>query len=237
MEQVPNYADLRQTSFCAYCAGKTETRDHVPSKVFLDEPYPDNLPVVPACQCCNESFSLDEQYVACLIECVINGSVKPDDVKREKIRRILERKPTLVSKFREALQETAEGKSFRVETERVRNVILKLAMGHALFELNEPQFGKPSIVNCVPLLSMAREVLEDFETPPQSSVWPEVGSRASQRLVVDEPGASLWIVAQPGRYRYLTSVGHGVLVRIVISEYLACEVAWRQDWRRGEFES
>ena len=50
-----------------------------------------------------------------------------------------------------------------------------------------------------------------------------------QRLVVTDSGAvfSLWIEAQQGRYRYLTSVGdEDVVVRMVISEYLACEVVW-----------
>ncbi|MGD0649715.1 MAG: hypothetical protein ABSA97_00995 [Verrucomicrobiia bacterium] len=46
------------------------------------------------------------------------------------------------------------------------------------------------------------------------------------RLVVTDPGASTWIVVQPGRYRYLASVGDGVIIRLVISEYLGCEVIW-----------
>ena len=35
-----------------------------------------------------------------------------------------------------------------------------------------------------------------------------------------------WIVVQPERYRFLASPGLPVLVRIVIGEYLACEVVW-----------
>jgi hypothetical protein len=33
-------------------------------------------------------------------------------------------------------------------------------------------------------------------------------------------------VVQPERYRFLASPGLPVLVRIVIGEYLACEVVW-----------
>lgn len=80
MEQLRNLGDARQTDFCVYCGGVTETRDHVPSKVFLDKPYPTNIPVVPACQSCNRNISRDEEYVACLIECSLTGSAKADGV-------------------------------------------------------------------------------------------------------------------------------------------------------------
>jgi hypothetical protein len=50
---------------CVYCGRVTETRDHVPSRVLLDEPYPDNLPVVPSREACNtnrkSSTKLDEE--------------------------------------------------------------------------------------------------------------------------------------------------------------------------------
>jgi hypothetical protein len=52
-------------------------------------------------------------------------------------------------------------------------------------------------------------------------------ARGEQRLLeghdVDAHG---WIVVQEGRYRFLASTGDGILVRMVLSEYLACEVVW-----------
>jgi hypothetical protein len=74
MEQLENFGDERQSAYCVHCAGQTDTRDHVPSRVLLDEPYPPNLPVVPACRDCNEEASADEEYVACLVECTLAGS-------------------------------------------------------------------------------------------------------------------------------------------------------------------
>lgn len=62
MKQIPNYGDIRQIQTCVYSGGGTETRDHVPSKVLLEKPYPENLPIVPACDTCNQSFSSDEEY-------------------------------------------------------------------------------------------------------------------------------------------------------------------------------
>jgi hypothetical protein len=49
MRQLESYADERLTAACIYCGRATQTRDHVPSRVLLNEPYPNNLPVVPAC--------------------------------------------------------------------------------------------------------------------------------------------------------------------------------------------
>ena len=58
------------------------------------------------------------------------------------------------------------------------------------------------------------------------AIWPEVGSRAMQRLAMAYPNTPSWIVVQPGRYRYVACVDDIVLVRMVLSEYLACEVIW-----------
>jgi len=228
MEQLRNFGDERQMAFCAYCGGGTETRDHVPAKVFLDEPYPTNLPVVPACRSCNEGFSLDEEYVACLIECVVTGTVHADGINREKVKRILRQKPLLGSKLSQARKERKKGVYFDVETDRIKNVVLKLARGHAAFELNEPQLDEPSSLVFIPFPFMSQKDLKDFETTRGSpiSIWPEVGSRAMQRLMVNSPGSSMWIPIQPGRYRYLASVDDGLVIRMVVSEYLACEVAW-----------
>jgi len=44
MKQLQCYGDSRNKGFCVHCGGPDETRDHVPAKVLLDEPYPENLP-------------------------------------------------------------------------------------------------------------------------------------------------------------------------------------------------
>ena len=69
MQQLPNDGDQRNQGFCVHCGGPEETRDHTPSKAFLDRPLPENLPVAPACFACNNGFAADEEYVACLLEC------------------------------------------------------------------------------------------------------------------------------------------------------------------------
>ena len=227
MNQVKNFGDKRQTAFCAYCGGPTETRDHVPSRVLLDEPYPDNLPVVPACKSCNSSFSKDEEYLACLVECALRGVVGGDGIGRLKIRRILQERPSLAARMERACTAADGHVLFGVEHNRVRNVVLKLARGHATFELNEPQIQEPNSVVFIPLHTISDEARRSFETPPSGSRlmgWPEVGSRAMVRLVESTPGYE-WVAVQPGQYRYLACASP-VTVRIVIGEYLACEVVW-----------
>src|SRR5438132_1330963 len=98
MRQRTEFIDESLRRSCIYCGTGHPTRDHAPSKVFLDEPYPENLPIVLACKSCNGSFSLDEEYLLALIECTLSGSVKPAYVSRPKIREILERAPALAAR-------------------------------------------------------------------------------------------------------------------------------------------
>src|SRR5689334_904074 len=102
MEQLKNYADDRLINGCIYCGDREETRDHVPSRVFLDAPLPENLPVVGACLACNNGFSRDEEYLACLIESAIVGSTDPDHMRRPGVASILRRAPALRARIEAA---------------------------------------------------------------------------------------------------------------------------------------
>src|SRR5947209_4242750 len=125
MQQIRDYSDERLRGACVFCGGPDETADHVPSRVFLDEPYPENLPCVSACADCNRNFSLDEEYVACLLGCVQAGNADPSAMRRAKVARILERKPELGARILAARTITPSGTMFTPEAERVRNVIVK----------------------------------------------------------------------------------------------------------------
>lgn len=229
MDQLRSFADDRLLVGCIHCMGPTQTRDHVPSRILLDEPYPENLPVVPACALCNQGFSLDEEYFACLIECAKAGSLEA--VERPKIRRILQDSPALAARFAQARTKAPDGTVFfAAETERIKRVVLKLARGHAAYELNEQHLDEPSHIMFVPLSALDEHARHHFETPPEPTVWPELGTRAMQRMVVSTAGPSVfgpaWLRVQPSQYRYLALAEEAVMVRLVIGEYLACEVIW-----------
>jgi hypothetical protein len=84
MIQLKTFNDNRLDAVCSYCGENiANTRDHVPSEILLDEPYPENLLVISCCLKCNQSFSLDEEYVACLLECVICGTTETEKLSRQ----------------------------------------------------------------------------------------------------------------------------------------------------------
>ena len=227
MEQLNDYADSRLTGFCVYCGGSTETRDHTPSKVFLDAPYPTNLTSVFACRQCNLSFSLDEEYFACLIECVLAGSVALKAIGRSKIRRILMKKPALAARLAKAVYRNDGVTYFSPEESRVRNIILKLARGHVAYELSQPKLSDPYHLAFLPMGLMDDQLKYDFETLHGNELWPEVGSRAMQRLLISGQSAfSPWLIVQEGNYRYSAFEDGDLVVRGVLREYLAYEVRW-----------
>lgn len=226
MHHFEVFGDRRTLAFCSFCGGDTPTRDHCPSRVLLDEPYPSHLPTVPACAKCNSRFALDEEYFAGLLACVIAGSSDPAKIQRSKVRRILEKKPFLVARLAAACTRDGDNLSFSVEEPRVRNVVTKLAQGHSVYELHDHCFGKPSSIFIQPFCLMSDSERMRFEAPAASRIFPEIGSRAMQRLVRADRSASEWIVVQQGMYRYLAEPSPNITVRMAVHEYLACYVRW-----------
>jgi hypothetical protein len=241
VDQLKDYADSRLINGCIYCGGREETRDHVPSRVFLDAPLPTNLPIVPACWACNNGFSRDEEYLACLIESVIAGSTNPDHIKRPRVADILRRNPALRSRI-EAGKRGADGQiAFDIDRARIENVVLKLARGHAAYELSSSCRQEPSTLSWWPVSLMSEKERDSYEASHVTPLLGEIGSRRMQRLLVTQvtlessmgQSSTLrllvndWIEVQDGRYRYLAADEAGaVRIKIVIGEYLACDVSW-----------
>lgn len=248
MDQIKDFADGRLINGCIYCGGLAETRDHVPSRILLDPPYPENLPVVGACNKCNHSFSKDEQYLVCLLESALAGTTDPQAIRRESVARAMERAPGLRKRI-EAAKTIHQGRViFYPEEDRVKNVMLKLARGHAAFELSQPCKGNPDYFWCGPLAELTHEQREEFDAVHIQHLLGEIGSRNTQRMYILEAKfqsyssdgeqklqlvVNDWVDVQEGYYRYLAidDVG-GIIIRIVISEYLACEVGWQMNSKK-----
>jgi hypothetical protein len=224
------FADQRLTGFCVYCGGPGETRDHVPSKALLDQPYPSDLPVVEACAKCNNAFALDEEYVACFLECTIIGSTIPHLQSRPSIRRKLTEAPALQALIEASRIPVADGTLvWQPDEPRVEAVLVKLARGHMAFEEGTPRLEEPGLVDCVPLSMLSPDESQELVGPwPSFTGWPELGSRAFLRAagarVPHNPQEDGWIVIQPNRYRYRVQVH---TVQMVLSDYLACTVIWQ----------
>ncbi len=239
MLQIKPFSDSRLIGSCIYCGGLAETRDHVPSKCLLDKPYPENLPVVGCCDNCNQSFSSDEQYFACFIECVKSGSTNLEDIEREFIKDILRKSPSLRKRIENATKIENGNTKFYPEVERLKNVLLKLVKGHIAFELsllhlNDPQFFWFDLLSSLP-----DENKIDFNSVHFQQNVGEVGSRSMQRFsvttLVSEHGENInmiindWIDVQEDKYRYITIDDMGkIMVRIVIDELWGCEVVWEK---------
>ena len=124
--------------------------------------------------------------------------------------------------------------SWEPELDRIQRVIVKNARGHVLYEMGEPMLARPSHVSVRPIQGMTARQIDQFENVPHGSGWPEVGSRMMQRaFIVHRPADSQevyfdsWQDVQDGVYRYAVAQGQeGILVRMVLREYLACEVGW-----------
>jgi hypothetical protein len=242
VDQLHHFADARLLLGCIYCGGNESTRDHVPSKLFLDTPYPENLPVIGACRPCNNGFSKDEEYLACLIEAAVSGSTDPSAVRRSRIAKIFARSPELRMRIEAAKATTQSGVSFYPEAVRVERVLVKLATGHAAYELAQECRDQRASLWWLPIHLLSQEQREEFEAPDVVTTLGEIGSRGMLRLrvadikLVSHAGAEInqqfylhdWVEVQPQRYRYLASdQGRTVCIRIVIGEYLAAEVYWQ----------
>lgn len=244
MDQLRDHADSRLLNGCIYCGGPVETREHVPPRCFLEKPYPENLPVVGSCARCNHGFSKDEEYFVCLVESVLCGSTDPDRIGRPTVARMLRNSPALRARIESAKSVSDGNIRFATEGQRIVNVMLKLARGQAAFELSQPCRSEPNHFWCGPLSALPADQREDFAAAHVQRLFGEVGSRGLQRMFVTQitlQSASGeqsvvpllvndWVDIQEDRYRYfaIDDVG-GLVIRIIVAEYLACEVAWRLD--------
>lgn len=123
------FLDDRLSGLCGLCGAEAATRDHVPAKVFLDDPLPPDLPVVAMCRPCNQGASIDEDYTACIIDVALHGDVASADL-RPRVAASLALSPGLLARLSRARQ-VGGGRSVGVigETPRLRRVFGKTGRG------------------------------------------------------------------------------------------------------------
>lgn len=222
MQQVRDYSDRRISSRCCFCGGDGLTGDHVPSKAFFDEPFPDNLMKVRCCERCNNEFSKDEAYAACVIEVARCGSL---DVEREKVRRMLAHDQSCHVSILAAAEAIRNGDVPTVKNARLEKIVSKIASGIATFLSG----AWSADVRCQMFVTsrLSGEDRRSFEVARAHEVWPEAGSRLMQTMVMvdDDVIAPQWEVCQDGRFRYLLIQKCNCCeVRLVFSEYLGAVV-------------
>ena len=221
---------------CIYCGNTATTREHIPSKAFLLEPYPDNLPTIPACFDCNNGYSEDEKYVSCFVD-LLKRQVYLDYSRREKIDIRLEKDERLRRTLQEQIKEINGKIYFQPDEQRILRILLKLAKCHAGFEFDYINFDNAQVNIWYDFLfNISEDILQDFEVIPEMDTAPEIGSRVAitsfiiQNIITQEvAGIASWIEVQENQYRYQVSLneGRGITVKIVIFEFLFCKVNFK----------
>lgn len=236
MKGMKDYADERHKAWCIHCGavlGVVESNlDHVPSKTILDRPFPENLPTVRICKSCNTSFSNDEEYFTAFLGSVLAGTTDPNRQVVERAEKILDSNYRLQDEIESQLKvvKDANGNdqvTFVPDLARIQNVVVKNARGHVLFEHGQPAEGEPARIAIQPIPTLPPDTLASFETIDYGAGWPEVGSRLMTRFATGEDmRVDGWVVVQPNVYRFAVMDHDQFVVRTVIREYLATEVAW-----------
>jgi hypothetical protein len=225
MKQIRTFYDERNDAFCSYCGKFPDTRDHVPSRILLDTPFPDNLPVVPCCQKCNNNFSLDEEFIACVIECIICDTYDLNLLKNIRIKNILERKNNLYQSIKEIFRNNIHNDIITKYFDRFKNIGIKLAKGHYKFENGELLIDEPNNIMICLLENLSPKDKSIFLNCFDDDILPEVGSR--KLINMFENGQVGWVEVQKNVYRYsVIQKIKSTLVRIIIREQLAIGIEW-----------
>jgi hypothetical protein len=89
---------------------------------------------------------------------------------------------------------------------------------------------EPDYVHFRPLSATNENKRAAFEGAEEGGLaaWPEVGSRAMQRLLIVDADVvnEGWVTVQDRNYRFHVSDENGLAVKIVLREYLACQAVW-----------
>lgn len=218
-----SFLDDRLLALCPICrAQPPSTRDHVPAKIFLDDPLPSELQVIPMCRECNQGASLDEEYTACIIDVARIGSCTAGSL-RPKVTSALRHSPPLRSRLRHAEHSDKRGVlGYFVEHERMARVMRKIGQGLLASE------GSDAVLDQVlwHTLETANAAQDLKEEPPGASPFllPEVGSLALDQAVTNI-GSRKWRTIQAGRFEYrLDYIDQSTSVRMLFSDYLIVEL-------------
>ena len=226
--------------YCIYCGSLATTREHVPSKAFLKKPYPSDLPVLPACEKCNNGWSSDELYTSTYIACMKSINERKDDT----VLQITDKDRKEIKEAKNAVKSFINTAEFASDI-RIKRVLSKLAIGHVVYELAEGYYlscGEREIesINYTFRSTIGEDnwLNLDHIEPIKNMFYPEVGSHLWQNLLIfdevsDNKSISAptnkifidWSYIQDGNYRYITiPEGDAIRVKMILLDFLFGEV-------------
>lgn len=226
--------------FCIYCGKPSNTREHCPSKVFLEKPYPDDLPVLPACFECNNSFSSDELYTKMYMDSIGYSSGFYNNISP-----LLKKHMSENTAFNDAKRdyEYYIENGFFPENNKILRILTKLAICHLVYELYECYSiegceVQPSMIKYTFLLDKNVSSSQIKEPIILEHSLPMVGTRVYNHIFVCEPITSHplaepilimeWTDVQ--QYCYVTWMDsdESFKVRLLINDLLYAEITFPQ---------
>lgn len=133
----------------------------------------------------------------------------------------------------EIIYRMEKGLGYKIEMNRLDNILIKLAKGHAAFELSEYNFDKYSIsIKTFSRDQVSREEWNIFNGVEELTYAHEIGSRSIDNIYIIEnsykPVAVIdWNIVQEGRYKYLSTINNEkIIIKIVLNEYFAALINW-----------
>jgi len=203
-----------QKQFCLYCGCPADSREHVPPKALLEEPWPNNLRTVPACGECNRSWSLDEEYLAIVLAHVGHAphlTAKVED--GGKFDRALKSSPSLDDRIIRSLSVADDGRGqFQPEMERITKVVEKVAFG--LHALRYGRGASRSDFSCIAIAGPGEELPPPLI--PALWIWPGIRRKPwtkVQQRVFRFLFAKGWLAGDAPLYCFIDL--HDTLVAVV----------------------
>ncbi len=226
---------------CVYCGEPANTREHCPSRVFLTKPYPSDLPVVPACEKCNNGFSSDELYTKAFVEAYEHYCSYKSKIILSERKEVKEAQ----KKFDECI---SSGKIYF--DDRIARILIKLAICHITYELTtgfhtDSWEGIPEYVSYTFRPNMTTDEIGSWDDfiPMNDKILPIIGSRAFNQIyvlelamsategtgIISRPFAVMdWNDVQDDNYRYVCWLdGTYINVKVVIDEFMYAKVVFR----------
>ena len=229
---------------CIYCGDYADTREHCPSRTFLQEPRPCDLPVLPACKKCNNSFSADELYVKTYIEHMKAAWLG----NKVEVKSKLKTNPEVIEAQEKVNEILRTGKI--VFDNKIGRILEKLAKCHCAYELTENYYSYEWEL---------KDISYTFRSCIEENVWdsiecveyitdcllPEIGSRFFRNVYVLEAAVQnlenekqetkqqlflIWNVVQEGNYEYVAYLNRykEMIVKIIIMDFLYAEIIFER---------
>lgn len=217
--------------------------------MFLEKPYPNELPVLPACRSCNNGFSDDELYVETYIDSLKYLSGYSSSLREQNLEKL--KKNSAFLDAQSDLSEYYNGNNLSINS-KIERILTKLAVCHMVYELSEGYCTdncciQPTLVSYSFLFDMSKSDVDNFNDLifMNDKQVPIIGSRVFDKIYVLDSilnsmdGSQLkklpilvmdWTNIQDQNYRYVSWLKNDDMfhVKIVIHDFLFAEIVFDQ---------